>query len=235
MFLLANQQVQIFIPNCSLSSSNCFEIAKEFPQILSHVVNSRHRIPLYVSNTCAFDTLAQIVVTGIYAWRDSGDAVSRFAMENRFFKFIADVIQAEEVSGNAYLQRFSILQPLRPYRGSLKIIENGNGLSHAQFDAQVNLVGLTPYILNVTAPSIMFHLNPCDDGHVDQLMPIKVLSFNIKRLMVHPGSMDNLLGDSVRDFTAASAMVGCPARDCRMQRQRTYLETGLFVIKYYRK
>lgn len=179
-----------------------------------------------MSNTCAFDTLAQIILTGLYTWEDSGEGVSRLAVENRFFSFISSIVTSEEVSGTTYLERLAILQPLRPYRGALEIINGDNGPSHANFDATVNLPGLVPYILQGTAPSIMLQVDACPRGHLAKPHPVKTITFTAQKLLEDPVSMINIVPDTVLGLTSDSAIIDCDIAHCPVQRRRSYLETG---------
>lgn len=201
---------------------------------MSQILRRNRSIPLNVVNTCAFDTVAQIILTSMYTWADSVQAVEELAHFNMFFKFINNIYTRNGVSGTEYLERLAVLQKLRPYRNALQVMKTNNTPTHARFDAETNLAGLMPFLLEENAPSIMLQMDECDKGHAVHPVPLKVLTYSAS-ILTNRGLMSNVVVDAVESYTAESAKTHCQVRGCKSLRRRSFVGTGMVIFfrKYF--
>lgn len=203
-------------------------------QAIGHVIIGKKTIPLYVKNTCAFDSIAQIILTRMFNDVNTVAIVQELCSRNSFFNFIANIYDNQNVTAGDYMERLSILQPLPPFKNRLTVSKGNSGKNYATFDALSNLGGMVPYLLGDTAPSLMFIVEACNNGHAAYPEPAKTLLFSTETLMRAPVVMNLVVTDTIKSFTSEFAMCDCNVEDCDKLRKRNLIYSGKFAIKPYK-
>lgn len=162
----------------------------------------------------------------MYNSEDIVTVIGELAQINRFFNFIANIHDKGHISAADYVERLGIMQELLPYKDRLKVKKDIKGRTHAYFDAEANISGIAPYLLKDTAPSLMFSVESCKNGHAAYTEPAKNLLFTTESLIRTPEKMENIVIDAIENFTSDFAMPDCNVQGCDALRARNFVYSG---------
>lgn len=160
----------------------------------------------------------------------SFEMIRELREDNKCFTFISNIIEQGQVTDEAYFERLSVLQGLPPYRDSLKIIQERQTATYARFNAEVNVCGLVPYLLDHRAASVQLQTDTCINGHPAFASPIRVITFVTSNLLTNFTSMTTIIPDTINSYTSEFAMSECPEQGCDGLRKRSFVKTSKEII-----
>lgn len=176
--------------------------------------------PICVTNTCAVDSLTQVLIVAIWSKSNIKEIVLN-ETENRFFEYVGRIVDQQKVDEKTYLERFKLLRLARSVRYQINYNRDSEQLEHSFWS---NCAGNLSHLME-GYPAYESKIQECPKcGEGEEIRVGKSLSIQSK--LLRNGTFKNFIAENYLIDTY------CSNGFCHGKRKHE-LKTGKFTRHQY--
>ena len=172
-----------------------------------------------VKNTCAFDSLSQILIVSAFTNMNAAEKLIQLSNNYDYFKFIILTLNHNIITPESYRRRYELLMLMKPR--VITGLDEALQIIISKVDCWSNVCGNVFQLLS-NYSGLTYRFSACTKGCPE---------FTRKEPSIYITA--NVIYQSFEDMLDIGAViryeVGCPTNYCDGRRNKTLIETGNFL------